>query len=139
MDCRFKIFSFICIWLFTTSGQLLFSQSSSHKDDESSINTEKIENKLESEPIDLNDSAISNSTFLFNQMFLLRLHEGSLLFQRNRKGEGDDAKFSELFKYDISPENHDHRCYEIVAPLAKNYNLHFNFMSLEKFTLGGSR
>lgn len=135
----FKIVLVISMLLWLLGKQPLSSQSISHKDDESSINTDKIENKLESEPIDINESAINDSTSLFNQMFLPKLHEGNLLFHRNRKGKEFSPKFSELFKYDTSPENPDYRCYEIVAPLAKNYDLHFNFMSREKFILGGSR
>lgn len=46
--------------------------------------------------------------------------------------------FSKLFKYDTSPGNPDHRCYEIVVPLSTNYRFLFNFVSFEKYNLGGS-
>lgn len=44
--------------------------------------------------------------------------------------------FSTLFKYDTSPGNPDHRCYEITKPLTEKYTLLFNFMSQRKYTIG---
>jgi hypothetical protein len=45
----------------------------------------------------------------------------------------------DVFKYDTSKENAEHRCYEIIKPISKSYNFAFNLILIEKFTTGGAR
>ncbi|MFQ5676920.1 MAG: hypothetical protein ACE5G1_13570 [bacterium] len=44
--------------------------------------------------------------------------------------------FTEIFKYDTSPNNPEHRCYDINKPLTNRYSFLFNFMSQQKYMIG---
>lgn len=46
--------------------------------------------------------------------------------------------FSILFKYNTSPSNPDHHCYEIRKPLTRNYTFLFNFLSTQQYNLSAS-
>jgi|GEM_PF-3284403 len=43
--------------------------------------------------------------------------------------------FSALFKYDTSPDNTDHKCYDFRKPLTKHQTFLFNFMSKKKYNI----
>ncbi|MFQ5604257.1 MAG: hypothetical protein ACE5HS_13400 [bacterium] len=43
------------------------------------------------------------------------------------------APDSKLFKYNTSPSNPDHHCYEIKKSLTQNYQFIFNFLSSQKY------
>lgn len=42
--------------------------------------------------------------------------------------------FSTIFKYDTSPNNPEHKCYEFTKPLTKKYTFLFNFISQQQYT-----
>jgi len=44
-----------------------------------------------------------------------------------------NVPFSVLFKYDTSPNNPEHRCYEITKPITRQMTFLFNFMSLQQY------
>ncbi|NIS27566.1 hypothetical protein GWN90_26945 [candidate division KSB1 bacterium] len=46
------------------------------------------------------------------------------------------APFSTMFKYNTSPSEPEHRCYEITKPISKEVTFLFNFVSQSKFTNG---
>lgn len=43
--------------------------------------------------------------------------------------------FTALLKYDTTPSNPEHRCYEITKPISKKYTFLFNFMSQRKYSV----
>jgi len=45
-----------------------------------------------------------------------------------------DALSTKL-KYDTSPQNPEHRCYDIRKPLSRNYTFVFNFLSKQKYII----
>ena len=47
--------------------------------------------------------------------------------------------FSQLFKYDTSPNNPEHKCYEIKKTLSNQYDFSFKFLSFDRYTLGYRR
>ncbi|RMD94269.1 MAG: hypothetical protein D6813_02560 [Calditrichaeota bacterium] len=38
-----------------------------------------------------------------------------------------------LLKFKTTPQDPEHRCYEIVAPISSHYEFKFHFMSLQKY------
>ncbi len=44
--------------------------------------------------------------------------------------------FSVLFKYDTSPDNPEHKCYDIRKPLTAKHTFLFNFLSKQQYNIG---
>ena len=142
MKSQVKIYAIIFIVVFIFSAQDLFSQDLPKNDIKTSTDIKEfvIPAKSESHIVSFAESEFRKSLLLFNRWLSLKINTKSLQFQIfDNSLVNHNGSFSRIFKYDTSPDNPDHRCYEIVAPLTKNYQLHFNFMSQENFTLGGSR
>jgi len=142
MKSQVKICALIFIVGFIFSGQNLFSQVLAKNDSKTSTDMQEfvIPDKSENESVSFAESEVRKSLFPINQGLSPKINTKSLQFQIfDNSLVNHNESFSRIFKYDTSPDNPDHRCYEIVAPLTKNYQLHFNFMSQENFTLGNSR
>jgi hypothetical protein len=134
-----KIFSIVLISALSLATQNLFSQAlfKDHIDDsikkEENSRLDGSSSKFStSEESGLKDSIV---TLIRPMMYFDLLNLRTL----NREITKDRLPYSEIFKYYTTADSAYHRCYEIVAPLPKSYSFHFNFMSLENFTLGGSR
>ncbi|MFQ5706830.1 MAG: hypothetical protein ACE5HO_05230 [bacterium] len=117
------------------SGHMVFSQPSSPGSEDSEAQNEGFSS---AEQVDLDAPKAEAADQALVPLLSLDFSATKLRVKKTEKNSNSNqVPFSKLFKYDTSPSDPAHHCYEIVAPVSKKYKFQFYFLSADKYKMGG--